>query len=196
LSIQLGTTDTADKPLRADARRNRAHVLEVARASFAEFGTELPMEELARRAGVGVGTVYRQFPNKEALLDALLLDQLTHIVTRTRAALEEDNAWQAFQHLVRDAAERQADDFAYCELIMSRKAISSSDAVARVREELEAETTKLLDRAKAEGGLRTDFTIADMPVLMASIAGSIRAVGSDGPWRRQLEFVLDGLRAS
>jgi AcrR family transcriptional regulator len=196
LSIQFGTTDTADKPLRADARRNRAHVLEVARASFAEFGTELPMEELARRAGVGVGTVYRQFPNKEALLDALLLDQLTHIVTRTRAALEEDNAWQAFQHLVREAAERQADDFAYCELIMSRKAISSSDAVARVRMELETETTKLLDRAKAERGLRTDFTIADMPVLMASIAGSIRAVGSDGPWRRQLEFVLDGLRAS
>ena len=192
MSIDIGTVE---KPLRADARRNRALVLEVARAAFAECGCDLPMEELARRAGVGVGTVYRHFPNKDALLDALLLDQLTAIVARTREALERDDAWEAFRELVRGGAEMQAEDIAFCEIVMIRKATSDSAAVALVRAELEAETTKLIERAQAEGGLRADFTLEDVPVLFASISGAIRAAGPDGPWRRQVEFALDGLRA-
>jgi AcrR family transcriptional regulator len=193
LSIDIGI---ADKPLRADARRNRARVLEVARSAFAECGTELAMEELARRAQLGVGTVYRHFPNKEALLDALLLEQLTAIVARTRAALERHDAWEAFRELVRGGAAMQAEDIAFCEIVMSRKETSDSDAVAAVRAEMEEETTKLIERAQAEGGLRADFTLADVPVLFASIAGAIRAAGPDGPWPRQVEFALDGLRAS
>ena len=196
MSIEVGTTDTVDKPLRADARRNRTRVMEEARTAFAECGCDLPMEELARRAGVGVGTVYRHFPNKEALLDALLVDQLTEILARTREALERDDAWEAFRELVRGGAEMQAEDIAFCEVVMSRKAISDSAAVAVVRAELEAETTKLLERAKAGGRLRADFTLEDVPVLFASIAGAIRAAGPDGPWRRQVEYALDGLRAS
>ena len=196
---EMGTSasplTTGDKPLRADARRNRAHVLEVARAAFAECGTELPMEELARRAEVGVGTLYRHFPNKEALLDALLLDHMTASVARTREALAQEDAWEAFREQVLAAAEMQAQDFAYCELIMSRKAVSDSEAVAVARSQMEAEMTKLISRAQEAGGLRRDFTIADVPVLFASIAGAIRAAGPDGRWRRQVEFALDGLRA-
>jgi AcrR family transcriptional regulator len=170
-------------------------VLEVARAAFAECGCELPMEELARRAEVGVGTVYRHFPNKEALLDALLLDQMTTLVARTRAALAHEDAWQAFKELVRNGAAMQAEDTAFCDIVMSRKDVTDSEAVAVVRVELEARMSELIERAQAEGMLRPDFTIDDVPVMFASLAGAIRGAGADGPWGRQVEFVLDGLRA-
>jgi AcrR family transcriptional regulator len=169
--------------------------MEVAREAFAECGTDLPMEELARRAEVGVGTVYRHFPNKETLLDALLADQLATIVRHTRAALEQDDAWKAWCGLVRNGAEMQAEDIAFCEVVMARKNESESEAVARLREELNAETETLLGRAKAAGAMREDFTVDDVPVLFASLAGAIRASGETGAWRRQVEFALDGLRA-
>jgi AcrR family transcriptional regulator len=192
----VGTTGAADKPLRADARRNRARVLEVARTAFAECGCELAMEELARRADVGVGTVYRHFPNKEALLDALLVDHLTTLIGRTRIALERDDAWDAFRDLVRDGAAMQAADTAFCDIVMSRKNATDSESVATVRTKLEADTAALIARAQAAGGMRSDFTIDDVPVLFASIAGAIRSSSDDSAWRRQVEFALDGLRAS
>lgn len=168
--------------------------MEAARAAFAEFGADLPMEEIARRAGVGIGTVYRHFPNKEVLLDALLADQLTLFLERTHAALEKDDAWEAFRDMVRGGASAQAEDMAFCELVMSRKSTSRSEAVAALSAELGAETQKLLERAKAQG-MRADFTIDDMPAMWASIAGAIRRTESDAAWKRQVEFMLDGLRA-
>jgi AcrR family transcriptional regulator len=194
LSTEI-SPDTAIRPLRADARRNRARVMEVARTAFAEAGTELPMEEIARRAGVGIGTVYRHFPNKEALLDALLVDQLTELVRRTRAALAKEDPREAFRDMVRDGASMQAEDLAYCDVVMERKKVTRSDAARALQAELLAETQKLLDRAQAAGGMRADFTADDVPTLFASIAGAIRSSGSDEAWRRQVEFALDGLRA-
>jgi AcrR family transcriptional regulator len=169
--------------------------MEVARQAFAECGTDLTMEELARRAEVGVGTVYRHFPTKETLLDALLADQLAMLVENTRAALAEDHAWEAFRQLVRDGAEMQARDVSFCEVIMARKAESGSDAVIRLRTELDAEMGKLLERAKGEGRMRPDFEISDVGTLFASIAGAVRVSGEGDAWRRQVEFALDGLRA-
>ena len=195
MSTPIGATGTVHKPLRADARRNRARVMEVARAAFAECGTDLPMEELARRAGVGIGTVYRHFPNKDALLDALLVEQFAGRIERTLDALDKENAWQGFRELVLRGAEMQAEDIASCEMLMERKAISESEQVVAMREQLEAYMGTLIERAQATGEMRPDFTAGDVPLLFASIAGTIRAVGSDGPWRRQVDFLLDGLRA-
>ena len=170
-------------------------MLDAARASFAEYGLELPMEELARRAGVGVGTVYRHFPNKDALVEALLVDQLTERIQRTKAALEKDDPWEAFCDLVREGSEMNADDIASCDMLMDQKRASTSPVVIAMREELEAELKTLIERAQAAGKLRPDFTADDMPLVFVSIAGAIRAFGPDGPWRRQMEFALDGLRA-
>lgn len=170
-------------------------MLEVAREAFAECGTDLPMEELARRAGVGVGTVYRHFPNKEALLDALLADQLAMLVKRTQDALAQDDAWEAFRRLVRNGAEMQADDTAFCEVVMARKAESGSETVVRLRDELDAAMGRLLDRAKAEGRMRADFMPEDVGTMFASIAGAVRNSATPDAWRRQVEFTLDGLRA-
>ena len=188
------TTDTAERPLRADARRNRARVMEAARVAFAEAGTELPMEEIARRAGVGIGTVYRHFPNKEALLDALVADQLASRLERTRTALGRDDAWEAFRDLVRGGAAMQAEDQAFCDVVMTRKHESRSEVVAALNGELQSEMGKLLDRAKAAGAMREDFTTDDVPMLFASISGAIRSSEGDA-WKRQVEFALDGLRA-
>ena len=110
--------------------------MEAARFVFAQAGADLPMEEIARRAGVGIGTVYRHFPNKEALLDALLAEQLALFVERTRNALAQDDAWESFREMVREGASAQADDMAFCELVMARKAFSRSEGVVALREEL------------------------------------------------------------
>ena len=169
--------------------------MQEARQAFAEFGSDLPMDELARRAGVGVGTVYRHFPNKEALLDGLLAEQLGVIVGRTRAALERDQAWEAFCDLVREGTAMQAEDLAFCEIVMARKHESESQAVAELRETMDAEMTELLSRAKAQGRLRSDFGVEDVGLLFASLAGAVRASGGGDGWKRQVEFALDGLRA-
>jgi AcrR family transcriptional regulator len=184
----------SDRPLRADARRNRARIIEAASAAFAESGTELPMEEIARRAGVGIGTVYRHFPNKEALLDAILVDQLIGRIERTQRALAEDGAWDAFRNLVRESADWQAGDLAFCEVVMEWKSMSRSSEVDARRVELESEMATLIERAQAEGRMRSDFTVDDVPTMFASIAGAIRSSDEEA-WRRHVEFVLDGLRA-
>ena len=89
----------------------------------------------------------------------------------------------------------QAQDVSFCDVVMARKAESESEAVIRLRTELDAEMGKLLEHAKAAGRMRPDFETADVGTLFASIAGAIRASGDGDAWRRQLEFALDGLRA-
>jgi AcrR family transcriptional regulator len=168
--------------------------MEAAREAFAESGTELPMEEIARRAGVGIGTVYRHFPNKEALLDALLIDQLGEHLDRTRRALAKDDAGEAFRVLVREGAAFQAEDQAYCDVVMGWKSHTRSEEAVALRDQVHDEMVKLLDRAKTQGAMRADFTADDVPLLFASIAGAIRSSEGDG-WKRQVEFALDGLRA-
>jgi AcrR family transcriptional regulator len=188
---------TQDKPQRADARRNRERVLLAARAAFAEFGVELPMDDLARRAGVGVGTLYRHFPNKDALLDALIVDHFGQIAAAARVAVTRDDAWDAFCELIWMGAERQAEDCAFCDTLAARKAISTSPDVAAVRAEVDRFIGQLIERAQAAGDMRSDFTIDDVPLLFASIAGATRSAdGQPGlDWRRQVRFLLDGLRA-
>jgi AcrR family transcriptional regulator len=184
--------------MRADARRNRERVLAVARAEFAEHGVELPMEELARRAGVGVGTVYRHFPSKEALLDALLVDHFAAIAANARAALDGDaDPWDAFCDCIRFGAERQAVDSSFCDAMFARKAVSQAPAVRAVRDDLEGATAELIVRAQAAGAMRADFTTDDLPMFFASLSGAVRTAHShpELDWRRQLEFLLDGLRA-
>jgi AcrR family transcriptional regulator len=192
----LSTADLT-KPLRADARRNRERVVTAAREAFAEHGVDLPMEELARRAGVGVGTVYRHFPSKEALLDALLVDHFAAIAANAQAALDRDDAWDAFCECIRFGADRQAIDSSFCDAMFARKAVSTNDAVLQVREDLESATHALIRRAQDAGDMRGDFGPDDLPMFFASLSGAVRSA-HDHPeldWHRQLEFLLDGLRA-
>src|SRR3954468_9163530 len=106
-------TDTAPRPLRADARRNRERVLIAARAAFAEHGREAQMDDVARRAGVGVGTVYRHFPTKEALVNALALDLFERLVQHAREALAIEDPWEAFTQALWTGAGLLSSDRAF-----------------------------------------------------------------------------------
>src|SRR3954447_6371000 len=99
------TEITEIRRLRADARRNRERILKAAKEVFGEEGIEAQMDDVARRAGVGVGTVYRHFPNKEVLMGELVKEKFEAFTERAREALEQDDAWEAFCDLLRGNAE-------------------------------------------------------------------------------------------
>jgi AcrR family transcriptional regulator len=107
----------SEKPLRADARRNRERILKAARAVFADQGMHSQIDDVAKRAKVGVGTVYRHFPTKEALLDALVRERFEEIAGDAREALQREDAWEGFCELIWRAAERNAADLAFCEAV-------------------------------------------------------------------------------
>ncbi len=181
-----------EKPLRADARRNRERVLKAARAVFADHGIDAQIDDVAKRAKVGVGTVYRHFPTKEALLEAIVRERFEEIAGYAREALEHEDAWEAFCDLVWRSAERNADDRAFNEIM------ASTDQTCAVEETgLAASTAELMERAKAQGKLRGDADLLDVKIMMCG-AGSVMGTMDSVPdvWRRYLTLMLDGLRAS
>ena len=177
-----------DRPQRADARRNRAAIVKAARAVFARYGREAQMDDVARRAKVGVGTLYRHFPTKDALLEALALEQFERITAWAREALEEEDAWAACEALIWRSAKLQASDRALMEAVADHKC-----RVAQESHELHACTEELLARARAAGTVRADATAMDVQVMMCAL-GSVMQQG-DERWQRYLELMLDGLRA-
>jgi len=183
------------RPQRADARRNHEKVLEAARAAFGESGIDTQMEDIAHRAGVGVGTVYRHFPTKDALVEALAVAHFDQLADATEAALEvEGDPWTIFTDTIWGAAARAAADVAWCEIIAGHP--RSAAAAAAGQQRLAAATTKLIERAQAAGAMRADATVADVRTIMCGfghIAASQRA-GAPVDWERHLTIALDGLR--
>ena len=180
------------KPQRADARRNRERILKAARAVFADQGIEAQIDDVAKRAKVGVGTVYRHFPTKEALVDALVRERFEEIAGYAGEALARADAWDGFCELIWRSAERNAADRAFCEVV------AFTDQ-SRVVEEtgLGASTRELMARARAEGKMRADATETDVEIMMCGAGSVMRAmITVPDVWRRYLTLMLDGLRAS
>jgi AcrR family transcriptional regulator len=179
------------RPLRADARRNRQRILKAARREFAERGLHSQIDDVAKRAKVGVGTVYRHFPTKEALLDALIRERFAEIAGYALEALEREDAWDGFCELIWRAAARNAEDLGFCE------AVASTDCRAIVEETgLMASTVELIERAKAQGRMRPDATQEDVPLMMIGASAVMQLGGGEESWRRYFTLMLDGLRAS
>jgi AcrR family transcriptional regulator len=180
------------RPLRADARRNRQRILKAARAVFADQGIDAQMDDIARRAKVGVGTVYRHFPTKEALLEALVRERFETIAGYAREALERDDPWEGFCELIWRTAEGNAGDRAFCEIV------AFTDQAQVVEQTgLRASTTELIERAKAQGRMRADATVTDVEIMMCGAGSVMRAmITHTDMWRRYLTLMLDGLRAS
>ena len=177
------------KPLRADARRNRERILKAARKVFADQGVHSQIDDVAKRAKVGIGTVYRHFPTKEALLDALVREHFIEIAGFAQEALERDDAWEGFCELMWRAAAHNADDMAFCE------AISSSDKSAIIEEVgLMGSTRELIARSKQLGRMRPDATEDDVAIMMIGASAVMRS--HPAAWRRYITLMLDGLRAS
>ncbi len=188
-------TESAERPLRADARRNRERILTAAKTAFAEAGVHAQMEDVARRAGVGVGTVYRHFPTKEALIGELLAQKFRLLLQGAREALDVEDPWEAFAGTLRRNAELMAADAAVQDALMRAEADWSQAEAAR--QELKRTFAIVIDRAQAAGVVRDDFTIDDVPMLMCGLCSTMAAgpPGEAFDWRRHLEFILDALRA-
>jgi AcrR family transcriptional regulator len=185
----------AERPQRADARRNRERVVAAARAVFSEHGREAQMDDVARAAGVGVGTVYRHFPTKQALLAALVVDAFDRIAAESRRALEEADPWEGLTRVLWFAAENLAGDRALSEAIASDVDIPGGATAGQAI--LVDAVGELMRRAQAAGSLRSDAEVDDIPMLMCGVGmGQIKGHRCAAAWRRHLAIVIDGLRAS
>ena len=191
----MATTETStdtllSRPKRADARRNYDNVLAAAREAFAEGGESTALEEIARRAGVGIGTLYRHFPNRQALLEALYVGEVDE-VCRSAAELEGADPWDAFsswiERLIGYVATKQA---------LAHELLNYMDRDASLfqvcRASLFAAGEPLLKRGQDAGLIRPDVTIAEVLQLVMGIA-KIPAVE---PAEREhiLRIAVDGLR--
>ena len=180
--------------LRADAVRNRGRVLEAARAAFAEHGAEAQMEDVARRAGVGVGTVYRHFPTKQALAEALIEERFDHTIAFVRGLVEQQgDPWDAIVRCFEYCADVQERDRAWAAVLaLMAGGMGAMGPREHQMQELLALEEQLIVRARAAGVVREDLTAADMPALFCALASVVQAGGRN--WRRYLDLLLDGLR--
>ncbi len=185
---------TTEKPLRADARRNREKVLAAARAVFADEGVDAQMDDVARRADVGVGTVYRHFPTKEALLTALSDEVFAVVAVYTRNLLTLEDPWEAFTRAMWFGAEKTAGDRAFSEVLAASTKMTPRTCPGK--EDLDITVAELMDRCKAAGTMREDAMVADIGLIMCGV-GSASQMDHPvpGAWRRHLAIMLDGLRA-
>jgi len=182
------------RPLRADAVRNRKRVLDAAEALMATGGGKVQIEEVAQLAGVGVGTVCRHFPTKDALMQAVLTGLYETMLDDARTSLVDPDPSLAFDTFMRRMAEQLAHYRVLAEEMATK--IDLPDAAIPTRDALHAAITELVGRAQAAGAVRADIGPADMALLFAGIAQAASFAGDIEPTLRDryLTIVLDGLR--
>jgi AcrR family transcriptional regulator len=179
-----------ERERRSDARRNRKRVIKAARDCMARDGLDAQMEEIARRAGVGVGTVYRHFKTKDELVEALAAERFERLRDLALEAIAQDDPWASFEGFMRASARIQTDDRALSEVLTSRP-----DTMRRAAEAVDilGLVGELLGRAQAAGVVREDAHPYDVPMLMCALAGTFRNPHADP--ERYIGITLDGLRA-
>jgi AcrR family transcriptional regulator len=184
------------RPLRRDARRNRAAIVAAARKVFCDLGLEAPLEQIARQAGVGIATLYRRFPNRAALLDAVLSDNLQAHLDAAEQALATDDPWEGFASYLEQSCRLQAADRGLNDVMSMRFPRATATEAAKTR--LYELVGQVVDRAQQSGQLRADLTLEDLVFLNwanTRILPAVRAAGAPDAWRRYLAQLLDGFRA-
>ncbi len=188
------TVSEAERPLRADARRNRERILQSARAAFAESGADAQIDDVARHAGVGVGTVYRHFPTKQALLTELVRQTFRLFTGWAREALEGGGEpFALIEGLLRRIAETAAEDVGVQYALASSDAQAARSEAQAEQDELIAVIAELIERARRAGTIRPGIEAIDIAML---ICGVVSAMGPRPgfDWRRHLDLVTDTLR--
>jgi AcrR family transcriptional regulator len=183
----------AARPLRRDAELNRRRILQAGREVFAARGLQATLNDVAHHAGLGVGTVYRKFPDKQALTECVFSEELGEIAAMARQALAEDDAFAALSSFLERALERAAYNRGLRELM--RHGAVEGTGLAQARREITLHCESLTARARAQGALRDGVTEADIAPIAAMIDAVMALPGSSELWRRYLAIVLDGLRA-
>jgi AcrR family transcriptional regulator len=190
----MSTPSSTDRPLRRDAERNRQRILEAAREAFAEDGLAVTLDEIARRAGVGVGTIYRRFPDKEQLIDALFEARIGEVVALAEAGLRHEDAWEGLVQFLDGATALHADDRGLKEVALS--GAHGLERVGRARQLMLPLITGLVTRAQEQGSLRPDLEPTDLPLLQLMLGSLSECTRDVDPqlWRRYLGILTDGLR--
>ncbi|WP_214415215.1 TetR/AcrR family transcriptional regulator [Sphaerisporangium fuscum] len=182
------------KPLRADAARNRDKLLATATQVYAERGLDAPLEEIARRAGVSIGTLYNHFPTREALFEAIFPQRLAAMDEIVATALADPDPWNGFAGFVKGLFRLQAEDHGLNDALTRRFPLTADLNEACGRGGAEIET--IIQRAREGGRLRPDFTSQDLVILVCAMSQVIHASLETAPqaWTRCLTYFLDGLR--
>jgi len=197
------TADADSRPLRRDAARNRALLLDAAREVFAARGLEATLDEIAHKAGVGVGTAYRHFANKQDLAAAIFSDDFAQLVANAQSALEIDDPWRALVTFVEGTIAKHAQDRGLYEVMtatgsLGERPVQVDGKLETMREALVGPVSELVERAKAAGCVRADAAPSDFAAILFMMGPCYLASDavSRPVWERYLWLLLDGLRAT
>ena len=181
--------------MRRDAQANRDRIVAAARDAFADEGIDVPVEEIARRAGVGMGTLYRHFAAKEDLIDAVFAESIGKFVEAAQEALVVEDAWAGFCGFLERALVLHFENSGLKDVVVTRA--HGRARLEEARAQMRPLVRELVERAQAQGTLRADFSPTDVSMLFWTGARVIEATASVAPgaWRRYLGMQLDGLRA-
>jgi AcrR family transcriptional regulator len=187
--------EAPDKPLRIDAERNRKRILAAASEVFAERGLCVSLDDIADAAGVGVGTVYRRFPDKDALIEALFEEKIHAIEELARRALEVEDQWEAFSGFMRAVCRMQAEDRGLKEALLS--ADRGRERLSAARDTIAPVAEQLLKRAQKAGAVRADLGRFDVPMMQFAVGFVAEKTRDVSPayWERLMTVMLDGVRA-
>jgi AcrR family transcriptional regulator len=191
----MSSSPGTPRALRSDGLRNREALLAAARDTFAEHGLNASLQQVARAAGVAIGTLYRHFPTRDDLLVAVFADKLRIVADTGEQALAGEDAWDGFVLFLETLCGLQAGDLGFNELASADRP-AAGDA-ARVRARIHLLWRRLLTRAQEQGAVRPDLVLNDMFVLLWSHSRIIGATYGVAPraWRRHLHLMLDAYRA-
>lgn len=179
-------------PLRRDAELNRRRLMIAAREVFRDRGLAATLDDVARHAGLGVGTAYRHFANKEELVDAVFEDMIDQVEASAREAAADPDPWHGLAYSLEKVCELQAHDRGLREVMLGTgKAAQRHALVARRIKPL---VDPLIARAKEQGALRPDVEQLDLPMIQLMVAAVTDRTGEPDLWRRYLRLLLDGMR--
>ena len=182
-----------EMPMRADARRNRAQILTAAEQAFAEEGVSVPLDEIARRAGVGAGTIYRHFPTKDALFDAVLQSRIDNLVGDAHALGDTADPGEAFFRLMFRMIDYGIAKKDLVDALSSSGRAGTTTAVGKAR--LRKAGGALLRQAQVAGAIRDDATISDVLAIVSGIVLAAHQAGGDRRLgKRMFDLMCDGLR--
>jgi AcrR family transcriptional regulator len=189
---------TAEQPraLRSDARRNRERITAVAAEVFGERGVNASLEDIAQRSAVGIGTLYRHFPTRQTLVEAIFQDKIEDLLRAAEQAATDPDAWNGFAAFLEHALQAQAANRGLKDVFTEYLPPSGTMADARTR--VRRQIKQLLTRAQKQGSVRPDLAISDITMLFWATSRIIEATSEIAPnaWRRHLALALDAYRAT
>ena len=177
---------------RRDAERNRQKLLDAGREVFAE-DPEAPLDEIARRAGVGIGTLYRHFPTRDALVEVIYAEHIDEVLAAAEDAADAENPWDGLVAFLERVLELQARNLPLRGVFLRH---STDAALAERRRRIQPALARLVARGREQGEVRGDFTLGDLSLALWSFAPIFEATSRVAPevWRRHLRILLDGMR--